>query len=157
MRGTLAGFWVGAIVTAVLFAATGGTTLDLRVTGGETGQAQLEQAIDQSTLAGLLVPAPPALGTLHIRKRTWGIVTTYYETLAAPGARAAGAPEIRVLLTAPGAVTATNAAGREGRALVWRGLPGPEPAWAETRAINWLPVVFAGAAAAGSFWLRRRP
>ena len=156
MSGAVAGFWVGALLTAALFAATGGTTVTLRVTGGETGRVQLEQEIDQSALRSL-VPASPSLGALHIRKRTWGIVTTYSETLAAPAAQAAGIPDMRVLLTAPGAVTVTNAAGREGRALLWRGLPGPEPAWAETRAINWSVVMFAAVAAAWSIWGRRRP
>jgi hypothetical protein len=117
MGGTVRGFWVGALLTAAVFAATGGTALDLRVSGTEAGGAQLEQDIDRSTLAGLLVPAAPPIGTLHIRKRTWGIVTTYSETVAAPAAQAAGVPAIRVLLTAPGAVTVTNASGRDGRAL----------------------------------------
>lgn len=151
MRG-VGGFWVGVLVTAALFAATGGTTLDLRVTATEAGRAQLEQSIDQGALAGLLAPTAPALGTLHIRKRTWGIVTTYSETLAAPAARAAGMPDIRVLLTVPGGVTDTNAAGREGRALLWTGFPGPEPAWAEASAVNWPVVVFMVLAAAGSLW-----
>ncbi|HLW48216.1 MAG TPA: hypothetical protein VKW09_10670 [bacterium] len=155
MRSAVGGFWLGAFLTAAVFAATGGTTLDLRITATETGRAQLEQGVDQGALAGLLAPAAPPIGALHIRKRTWGIVTTYSDTLAAPGATAAGAPEIRVLLTAPGAVTITNATGREGRALVWSGLPGPEPAWAETRAINWPVAVFAALAAAASLWLRR--
>jgi len=154
MRGTVAGFWLGALVAAGLFAATGGTTLDIRVTGTEAGRAQLEQDVDQGALAGLLAPSAPALGVLHIKKRTWGVVTTYSETLAAPGARAAGAPDMRVLLTVPGAVTVTNAAGREGRALVWTGLPGPEPAWAEARAVNWVVVVAAVIAAAVSLWMR---
>lgn len=152
MRGTVAGFWLGALLAAVLFAATGGTTIDIRVTGTEAGRAQLEQAVDQGSLAGLLAPSAPAIGVLHIRKRTWGLATTYSETLAAPGARAAGAPDMRVLLTVPGAVTVTNAPGREGRALVWSGLPGPEPAWAEARAVNWPVIVAAVAAAAVSLW-----
>lgn len=152
MRGTIAAFWLGALAAAVLFAATGGTTLDIRVTGTEPGRAQLEQDVDQGTLAGLLTPSAPAIGVLHIKKRTWGIVTTYSETLAAPGARAAGAPDMRVLLTVPGAVTVTNAAGREGRALVWAGLPGPEPAWAEARAVNWSAAIVAVAALAVSLW-----
>lgn len=152
----MAGFWVGALLTAALFAATGGTTLDLRITGSQPGGAQLEQDIDQSTLAGLLAPSAPALGTLHIHKRTWGIVTTYSETLAAPAAQAAGMQQIRVLVRAPGAVTVTNAAGREGRALLWRGLPGPEPEWAELRAINWPVIAVAALAAAGSLWMQRR-
>ncbi|HLY21949.1 MAG TPA: hypothetical protein VKT83_05730 [bacterium] len=155
MRGTVAGFWLGALVAAVLFAATGGTTLDIRVTGTEAGRAQLEQSVDQGTFAGLLTPSAPALGVLHIKKRTWGVVTTYSETLAAPGARAAGAPDMRVLLTVPGAVTVTNAAGRDGRALVWTGLPGPEPAWAEARAVNWPAVVVAVIAAAISLRMAR--
>jgi hypothetical protein len=156
MRGAVAGFWLGALLTAAVFAATGGTTLDLRVTGTEAGRAQLEQAVDQGAFAGLLAPTAPAIGALHIKKRTWGLVTTYSETLAAPAARAAGVPDIRVLLTVPGAVTVTNAAGREGRALFWTGLPGPEPAWAESRAINWPVAVFTVLAAAGSLWFRSR-
>jgi hypothetical protein len=146
---------MGALVTAALFAATGGTTIDLRVTGSEMGRAQLEQEIDQSAIGRLLVPGALPLGTIHIRKRTWGLVTTYSETLAAPAAQAAGVPDVRVVLTAPGAVTVTNAAGRDGRALVWNGLPGPEPAWAETRAVNWAAVVFAAFAGAVSVWRRR--
>jgi len=154
MRGTVAGFWLGALVAAGLFAATGGTTLDIRVTGTEAGRAQLEQEVDQGALAGLLAPPAPVLGVLHIKKRTWGIVTTYSETLSAPAARAAGVPDMRVLLTVPGAVTVTNAAGREGRALVWTGLPGPEPAWAEARAVNWPVAVFGVVAAVVSVWAR---
>jgi len=153
--GAVAGFWLGAVLTTMLFAATGGTTLDVRVTGTEAGRAQLEQEVDQGALRGLLVPSAPAIGALHIKKRSWGIVTTYSETLAAPAARAAGVPDVRVLLTLPGAVAATNAAGREGRALVWTGLPGPEPAWAEAHAVNWSVVVFAAAAAAVSLWWNR--
>jgi hypothetical protein len=156
MDGAVRGFWVGALLTAALFAATGGTTVDLRVSGTDAGGAQLGQAIDQSALSGLLVPAAPPLGTLHIRKRTWGIVSTYSETLAAPAAQAAGLPPIRVVLTAPGAVTVTNAPGRDGRALVWTGLPDPGPAWAETRAINWPVALCAAVAAAGSLWRRWR-
>jgi hypothetical protein len=155
MRGTIAGFWLGALVAAVLFAATGGTTLDVRVTGTEPGRAQLEQNVDQGALAGLLTPSAPAIGVLHIRKRTWGVLTTYSATLAAPGARAAGAPDLRVLLTLPGTVTATNAAGREGRALVWTGLPDPEPAWTEARAVDWPVAVVAAVAAAISLWATR--
>lgn len=155
MRNAVAGFWLGALVAAVLFAATGGTTIDIRVTGTEGGRGQLEQGIDQGPLAGLLAPAAPVLGVLHIKKRAWGLATTYSETLAAPGARAAGAPDLRVLLSVPGTVTVTNAAGREGRALVWTGLPGPEPAWTEARAVNWLVVVAAVAAAAVSLWIVR--
>ncbi len=155
MRGAVAGFWLGALLTAMLFAATGGTTLDIRVTGTEAGRAQLEQGIDQSSLAGLLAPSAPAIATLHIKKRSWGIVTTYSETLAAPAARAAGVPNVRVLLTVPGAVTVTNAAGREGRALVWTGLPSPQPAWTEARALNWPAVVCAVLAAAVSVWWSR--
>lgn len=155
MRGAVAGFWLGALLTAVLFAATGGTTLDIRVTGTEAGRAQVEQQIDQGSLTGLFAPSAPAIATLHIRKRTWGIATTYAETLAAPAARAAGVPDVRLLLTVPGAVTVTNAAGREGRALVWTGLPSPEPAWAEARALNWPVIVCAVAAAAVSLWWNR--
>ena len=154
MRGTVAGFWLGALLTAAVFAATGGTAVDIRVTGTEAGRAQLEQAVDQSAVAALLLPGAPAIGTLHIKKRNWGLMTTYSETLAAPAARAAGIPDVRVLLTVPGAVTVTNASGREGRALVWTGLPGPEPAWAEARAINWPVAAFAVLAAAGSLWAR---
>lgn len=154
MRGTVAGFWLGALSAAVLFAATGGTAVDIRVVGTEAGRAQLEQDVDRGALAGLLAPSAP-LGVLHIKKRSWGLATTYSETLAAPGARAAGAPEMRVLLTLPGTVTVTNAAGREGRALVWTALPGPEPAWAEARAVNWFAVVAAAAAAAISLWMLR--
>lgn len=154
MRGPVAGFWLGALLTAVLFAATGGTTLDIRVIGTEAGRAQVEQEIDQSSLAGLFSPSAP-IATLHIKKRTWGIVTTYSETLAAPAARAAGVPDVRVLLTVPGTVTVTNAAGREGRALVWTALPSPEPAWTEARALNWPVVVCAVIAAAVSVWWSR--
>ena len=154
MRGTIAAFWLGALFAAVLFTATGGTAVDVRVVGTEAGRAQLEQDVDQGALAGLLAPSVP-LGVLHIKKRSWGVVTTYSETLAAPGARAAGAPDMRVLLTLPGAVTVTNAAGREGRALVWTALPGPDPAWAEARAVNWLAVAAAAAAAAISLWIAR--
>jgi hypothetical protein len=157
MGGAVGGFWLGALVAAAVFAATGGTTVDLRVTGTETGGAQLEQEIDQSTLRRLLAPGAPAAGTLYIHKRTWGIVTTYSETLAAPAAQAAGVPQMRIVLTAPGAVTVTNAPGRDGRALVWAGLPNPGPAWAETRAVNWPVVLLAAAAAAASVWrLRER-
>lgn len=155
MRSAVLGFWLGAIVAAVLFAATGGTAVEVRVTGTEAGRAQLEQNVDQGSLAGLLAPSAPAIGVLHIRKHDWGLLTTYSATLAAPGARATGVPDLRVLLTVPGAVTETNAAGREGRALVWSRLPGPEPAWAETRAVNWSAVMLAGAAAVLSFWTIR--
>lgn len=154
MRRTVAGFWLGALFAAVLFAATGGTAIDIRVVGTEAGRTQLEQDVDQGALAGLLAPSAP-LGVLHIKKHSWGLATTYSETLAAPAARAAGAPEMRVLLTLPGAVTVTNAAGREGRALVWTALPGSEPAWAEARAVNWFAVAVAAAAAAFSLWLVR--
>src|SRR5215469_7286868 len=146
--GTILGFWVGAIAAAALFAATGGTAVEIRVTGTEAGRAQLEQNVDQGSLARLLAPSAPAIGVLHIRKHTWGLLTTYSQTLAAPGVRAAGVPDVRVLLTLPGAVTDTNAAGREGRALVWAGLPGPEPGWAEARAVNWPAVILAAVAAA---------
>jgi hypothetical protein len=152
----VAGFWVGAHLTAAPFAATGGTTLDLRITGSEPAGAQLEQDIDQSALAGLLAPSAPALGTLHFHKRTWGIVTTYTVTLAAPAAQAAGVQQIRVLVRAPGAVTVSNAAGREGGALLWTGLPGPAPAWADFRGINWPAMAAVALAAAGSLWIRRQ-
>jgi len=155
MRGTLAAFWLGVGLTWVVFAATGGTALDLRVVAGDAG-ARLEQAVDQGALAGLLAPAAPVIGVLHIKKRTWGLVTTYAETLAAPGARAAGTPDVRVLLTMPGTVTDTNAPGREGRALLWNGLPGVEPAWAESRAVNGPALVFVVAAAVVSLWVRAR-
>lgn len=154
MRGTVAGFWLGVLFAAVLFAATGGTAVDIRIVGTEAGRAQLEQHVDQGALAGLLAPSAP-LGVLHIKKRSWGLATTYSETLAARGARGAGAQEMRVLLTLPGAVTGTNAPGREGRALVWTTLPGPEPAWAEAGAVNWFAVVAAAGAAASSVWLVR--
>lgn len=157
MRGAVVGFWVGAVVAALLFAATGGTAVEIRVTGTEGGRAQLEQSVDQGSLAGLLAPSAPAIGVLHIRKHTWGLVTTYSTTLAAPGARAAGVPDVRTLLTVPGAVSGTNAAGREGRALVWTGLPGPEPAWAESRAVNWPAVTLAAAAVVLSLWTIRSP
>jgi hypothetical protein len=155
MRGTVLGFWLGAIVAGVLFAATGGTAVEVRVTGTEAGRVQLEQNVDQESLAGLLAPSAPAIGVLHIRKHAWGLLTTYSETLAAPGARAAGMPDVRVLLTVPGAVTETNAAGRDGRTLVWAGLPGPEPAWAEARAVNWPVLLLTAAAAAASVWTIR--
>lgn len=154
MRSAVAGFWLGAVCTAALFAAAGGTAVTVRVTATDTGHAQLEQEVDQNPLATLLAPAAPPVGALHIRKRNWGIITTYAQTLAAPGARAAGVPDVRVLLTLPGAVTATNADGREGRALVWTGLPAAEPAWAEARAINWPVAALAAAAAAVSLWVR---
>ena len=76
-------------------------------------------------------------------------MTTYSETLAAPAAQAAGVQQIRVLVRAPGTVTVTNAAGREGGALFWTGLPGPDPAWAELRAINCPVMAVAALAAAG--------
>lgn len=154
MRGTVAGFWLGALFATVVFAATGGTAVDIRVVGTEAGRAQVEQDVDRGALAGLLAPSAP-LGVLHIKKHSWGVAATYSETLAAPGARAAGAPDVRVLLTLPGSVTGTNAAGREGRALVWIGLPGPEPAWAEARAVNWTAVVALAAAAIISSWAVR--
>ena len=157
MRTAVLGFWLGAIVAAVLFAATGGTAVEIRVTGTEAGRVQLEQNADQGSLAGFLAPSAPAIGVLHIRKHAWGLLTTYSATLAAPGARAAGVPGVRVLLSVPGAVTETNAGGREGRALVWAGLPGPEPAWAETRAVNWPAVMLTAAAAVLSFRTIRSP
>jgi hypothetical protein len=156
MRGALSAFWLGVGFAWAVFAATGGTAVDLRVVAAGAGGARLEQDIDQSALAGLLAPAAPVIGVLHIKKRSWGLVTTYAETLAAPGARAAGAPDVRVLLTAPGSVTDTNAPSREGRALVWTGLPGVEPAWAESRAVNGPAAVFVAAAAVVSLYFRAR-
>ena len=63
MRGTLAAFWLGVGLTWVVFAAAGGTALDLRVVAGDAG-ARLEQAVDQGALAGLLAPAAPVIGVL---------------------------------------------------------------------------------------------
>lgn len=162
MRRTVLAFWLGVVVaSAVLIITTTATTFDADVTSGEGQPVQLVQRVDQGALSRLLAPAALTLGTVRLTKRGWGLVTAYTEEISVAGGRLAtqaGVPlDLRVTLEIPGTVVATNANGRAGTALVWTSLPQGAPLRAETRAVNWVVIIFLVVAAAASFWPRGGP
>ncbi len=159
MRRTVLAFWLGVAVSSAVFIITAAaTTFDADVTSGEAQPIRLVQRVDEEALSRLLAPASLTLGSVRLTKRGWGVVTTYSEEISIAGGRlatVAGAPvDVRVTLEIPGTVVATNATGREGRALVWTGLPADAPLRAQTRAVNWPLVAFLIAAVVLSFRIR---
>jgi len=159
MRDTVVAFWLGIAVAFVVFVAgSAATTFDATVRPTDAGLT-FAQRVDGGAV-GQLLSAGPSLGTLHLAKRSWGIVTSYAEDLTVAGARvsqAAGTSvALRVILTMPGTVVGTNAPSRDGAALVWTSLPSDAPLSATARAVNWPAVVLLAAAAALPLWLRAR-
>ncbi len=153
MRQMVLAFWLGvAVSAAVLIAGEGATTFDAEIRAGESPPLELVQRVDQGALGRVLAPAALTLGGVRVSKRGWGLLTTYAEELTVAGSRLssqAGVPvDVRIALEMPGAVVATNAPGREGRALVWRALPDGAPLRAQTRAVHWPLVALLAAAIA---------
>lgn len=153
-------FWLGVLTSsAALVVSTTATTFDADVTAGESQPVRLDQRIDQGALGRLLAPTSLTLGSVRLTKRGWGLVSTYSEEITVAGGRAAtaaGIPmDLRVTLEVPGTVVATNATGREGRALVWTALPQGGALRATARAVNWPLAALLVAAGALSLRLGR--
>jgi hypothetical protein len=155
-RGILA-FWFGVVVTYLILVLTASSsTLDVDIVPGEAGIVVAER-VDQGPLSRVLNPGIATLGTLRLTKRTWGVVTTYTQELGVTAARLAQQAgtqiSVKVSLNIPGTVVGTNAARRDGGALVWTEIPPDAPLWARTRTTNWPVALFALAALAATVWL----
>lgn len=159
-RGILA-FWAGVIATSLLLTlSASSSTLDVDLIPGEANSIVMAERVDQGPLSRVLNPGIATLGTLRLTKRNWGLITTYTQELGVAAARLAQQAgtqvSLRVSLSIPGTVVGTNAAGRDGGALVWTEIPPDAPLWARTRAINWPVVVVSAVAIALSIWFRAR-
>jgi hypothetical protein len=158
VRALVAAFWLGVLVMGSVFLVSAAkTTYTAEVTVGDTNSLAFGQHVDQGFLERLLQPAALSLGSAQLTKRTWGLVTTYADQVSVATnllANQAGGPvNLRVTLEIPGTVTETNAAGRDGTALVWTALPAGTPLYGTSRVVNWPAVVLLGLAAAVSIWL----
>ena len=158
MRATFLAFWLGVAVTYLILTLTASsTTLDVDVVPGEANSLAVTERVDGGPLSRMLNPGIATLGTLRLTKRSWGVVTTYTQELGVTAARLAQQAgtqiPVKVSLSIPGTIVGTNAASREGGALVWTEVPPDAPLWARTRAINWPVALFAIAALAATVWL----
>jgi len=158
MRALVAAFWLGVLVMGGVFLLSAAkTTYTAEVTTDETNALVFGQHVDQGFLESLLRPAALTIGSAQLTKRTWGLVTTYADRVSVATnllANQAGRPvNLRINLELPGTVTDTNAAGRQGTALVWTELPADTPLYGTSRVVNWPAIVLLGLAAAISVWL----
>jgi hypothetical protein len=159
MQKTALGFWLGVVASFVFFIlGTAGVRFDAAVTAGEARPVEFVERVDQGVLSRFLSPAAPALGSVTLTKRSWGVVTIYSERITVAGARLAsqaGVPlELRIALEIPGTVVGTNADKQEGGTVIWTRLPADAPLWVETRSVNWTVAAFLVGAAILSLMLR---
>jgi hypothetical protein len=153
-------FWIGVAAAAIVFVATGTTTVELDATALGPRDIALVGRADQGVLGGLLSAEPLPLGRVRIVKRNWGVVDTYTEQIAVATAALTGytgaAVAIQVRLRLPGTIAATNATGRDGETLVWAPLPADGQLWAQSRVVQW-PVVLLVAAVAAIVFVLAKP
>lgn len=161
MRGSILAFWLGVAVTYLILTLTSSsTTLDVDLVPGEANSLAVTERLDAGPLSRVLNPGIATLGTLRLTKRNWGLLTTYSQELGVTAVRLAQQAGtqigLKVSLDIPGTIAGTNATGRDGRTLVWTGIPQEGPMQARARAINWPVALFAAAVIAATVWLRAR-
>lgn len=154
--GFLAGIVVGALAVAWV---AGGTRADFYVRASAGGRDILDARVDEGAIGRAINIPAATLGEASVRKRSWGVLTTYEFTLRLrpelSGDAAAAVRGLDVSVRLPGRVTATNASKLVAGAAVWEGLPA-EALLVRTRAVQGSRLLVLAAVTALALALYRR-